>query len=122
MAKTLSIAPPNAQLFISDVSGGRAPEFISNLPVLSTDTAISVSCLPNMDGETRVTLGAADEVSFPEAPIFDGLLKTPTNGIVVSTVEHEVILDASVPSRETRIRIWTNRTVEPDEIAIALGG
>jgi len=122
MAKTSTIAPPNALIFISDASGGEAPEFVANMPVLSTDTAISVSCLPNMDGETHIILGNADEVGFPEAPIFDGILKTPTNVVVVSTVEHDSILEATVPLRETRVRVWTNRALDPDEIAIALGG
>ena len=122
MAETVAIAPPNAVLFISDASGGTAPEFVANRPVLSTDTVISVDCLPDMDGETRLTLGPATEVGMAGPPVFDGTIKTPTRGVLVSTVEHEEILAAAVPSFETRIRIWTNRTVDPDEIVIAWGG
>lgn len=122
MAETVAIAPQNALLFISDSSGGAAPEFVENRPILSTDTVISVDCLPDMDGETRVTLGAATEVGMAGPPVFDGTIKTPTKGLLVSTVEHEEILAAAVPSLETRIRIWTSRTVDPDDIVIAWGG
>ena len=121
MAKSVSIAPPNGLIFISDASGGDTPEFVPHELVLSTDTAISVCCLPDMDGETKITLGLALETELPGAPVFDGVLKTLTNIVLVSTCEHETIIKAEVPSRETRVRIWTNRTQEPDEITIALG-
>jgi hypothetical protein len=121
-AETVMAAPPNALIFISDASGGGAPEFIANIPVRSTDTVISVNCLPDMDGETRVTLGPAAEVGMVGPPVFDGTIKTPTRGVLVSTVEHEEVLAAAVPSLETRIRIWTSRTVDPDDIVIAGGG
>ena len=122
MAETVAIAPPNALLFISDGSGGTTPEFVADRSVLSTDTVISVRCLPDMDGDTRVTLGPATEVGLAMPPVFDGTIKTPTKGVLVSTVEHEEILATAVPSVETRIRIWTSRSVDPDNIVIAWGG
>ena len=122
MSETVAIAPPNALIFISDASGGTVPEFVAKLPVLATDTMVSVSCLPDMDGETQITLGPALEVGSVGFPVFDGTIKTPTSTVVVSTVEDEELLAAAVPSRETRIRVWTNRTMDPDEIVVAWGG
>jgi len=120
MAKMVKIAPPNSLIFISDVSDRSGPEYIPNRLVLWTDSVISVGCLANMDGETEVRLGPAREVGQDGAPVFDGLLKTPTKELIVSTVEHEKFLGDTVPS-ETRIRIWTNEPVEPDKIAIGWG-
>jgi hypothetical protein len=75
-----------------------------------------------MDGETQITLGPVLELGSGGSPIFDGVIKTPTSSVVVSTVEDEEVLAASVPSRETRIRVWTNRTNEPDDVVIGWGG
>lgn len=74
-----------------------------------------------MDGQTRITLGSVADVTLSGDPIFDGILMTPTSAVLVSTCEHETILETVVQSRETRVRIWTNRTQEPDEITIVLG-
>lgn len=121
MAETVAIAPPNALIFISDASGGAVPAFVPKRSVLATDTLIQVSCLPDMDGETEITLGPGTEVGLAGPPVFDGMINTPTHNLVVTTVEDQEVLSAAVPSRETRIRVWTNKTDEPDEIVIAWG-
>lgn len=121
MAETVVIAPPNALLFISHECGGDVPEFVEDRLVLFTDTRVSIGCLPDMDGETEITLGSVADVSSEGSLVFDGTIKTPTKKIVVSTVEDEEIIAAAVPSLETRIRIWANRTREPDKIVIGWG-
>lgn len=121
MAESVTTAPPNALFVISDASGGIVPEFVANKPVLWTDTMITVNCLPDVDGETRITLGPSAEVGLPNSPGFDGFIKTPTKSVLVHTVEGEEILVATVPLLETRIRIWTNRIDAPDEIVVGWG-
>lgn len=118
MSSTVTLAPPNSVLFIADASKGEVPEFIPDLLVLSTDSMISMGCLPDVDGETTVTLGNGADVIRPAELVFDGMLKTPTRRVVVATVEDDMVLAAVVPNVETRIRIWTNRTREPDEVVI----
>jgi hypothetical protein len=115
------IAPPNSLLFISDVKGGAVPDFIPGQLILSTSSSISVGCLMWQDGETDVSLGAASEVDPGENPAFDGMLDTPNQTVIVSTVERETILAASASGRHTRVRIWVNRPQEPDKIIIGLG-
>lgn len=121
MTQTLSIAPPNSIIFIADASGGLVPEFIATSPILSTESMISVGCLANVDGNTTITLGGVAEVGVAETPAFDGILVTPTGQLFVSTVEEEGILSAIVPMPKTRIRVWTNRAAEPDNIIIGWG-
>lgn len=121
MGKIVKIAPPNSLVVICDLADGVVPEFVADRPVLATDTLITIRCLANMDGETEIRLGPAHEIGRGERPVFDGILKTPTRELVVSTVEREKLLSDRVPSQTTRIRIWTNEPVEPDEIAIGWG-
>jgi hypothetical protein len=73
------------------------------------------------DGRTEIILGPADEVGRPDRPVFDALLDTPLRTVVVTTAENRSILQASVPSERTRLRIWTNHPAEPDEVIIGLG-
>ncbi|GLK69635.1 hypothetical protein [Hansschlegelia plantiphila] len=120
MPSTVKIAPPYSLFFISDPDLGEAPE-PSGAHLKWTDSVVCISCLSWMDGETSVTLGAADEVGLHQPPVFDRLIVTPHLEIVVTTVELDVILRASVPSSRTRVRIWENHPSEPDIIVIGLG-
>jgi len=62
------------------------------------------------DGETEVTLGPADEVNPGELPAFDADLETPNKAVVVWTVERETVLETTVPTSQTRVRIWVTRS------------
>jgi hypothetical protein len=73
-----------------------------------------------MDGETEVVLGSASEVD-PDGLAFDGTLATPSRKVVVTTVEEETVLKTTVPDIVTRVRVWTNRTREPDRVMIGVG-
>jgi hypothetical protein len=51
-------------------------------------------------------------------PTFDGMIDTPQKKLTVSTSELEILLSAEVPASRTRVRVWTNRSREPDHVAI----
>lgn len=121
MAQTRTISPFHPFVVISDASRGILAEFVEGKLVLSTDTAVSVACRANVEGETTISLGSATEVSPLEELVFDGILKTPTKWLVVSTVEDDEVLGADSTSLETRVRIWTNSLSFPDEIVIGWG-
>lgn len=119
---SIKLAPPNSLVFIEDAGGGVVPtDFKPGSNILSTDTCIAVCCLAEMDGQTHVTIGPAQEIDPGEKPAFDVTLATPTRAVVVTTVELVKLLEASVPSIRTRIRIWTNRAKEPDDVIVGLG-
>jgi hypothetical protein len=120
MPETIRIAPSNSLLFIEDISGGEIPVTVGPARLWSTSSCIAIGCLASMDGETEVTLGASDQVSPEWEPAFDGILKTPTRKVVVSTVEGDNVLVADVASERTRVRIWTNHPIEPDKVSIGL--
>lgn len=121
MSKTVKATPPNSLIFISDSNGGVGPEFVPGKPTLSTSSVISISCLAYMDGDTKITLRPASEVDPRREPAWDQLLETPSRKLVVSTIENDNMLSSDVPSVETRVRVWTNETMEPDNIVIGWG-
>jgi hypothetical protein len=121
MIRTLNYAPPNSLFVISDVKGGKAPDFIPNSPVMSSSSCILAGCLMFQDGETEVTLGPAEELRQVTPPVFDGQLETPSRAVAVSTVEWTTLMTMAVKDQLTRVRIWPNRAREPDRIAIGLG-
>ena len=121
MSNSVTLAPSNALLFISDRSRDEVPKFVFGAQVMATETGILVHCLPDMNGDTTVTLGNAARVGSPRTPVFDGVIKLPTRNLVVSTVEDNGILFDTLPTDETRLRIWTNRALDPDEVVIGWG-
>jgi hypothetical protein len=121
MASTIRIAPPYSLIFISDLDGGTSPECIGGKSLWATPSCIAVGCLMFQDGETEVTLGPVREVDPGGSPVFDGMLETPNKSVIVSTAEHETLLDVRVPNTSTRVRIWSNHPTEPDKVVVGLG-
>lgn len=119
--KFIKTAPPNSVFFVSDASDGDVPDFIEGQLVLSTPSMLMIRCLAFMDGETTVTLGLYHEVNPGSAPVFEGVLETRGRLVVVSIVDGSPLLEHEVPSTRTRIRVWANHFIEPNDIVIALG-
>jgi hypothetical protein len=71
------------------------------------------------DGETKVTLG--QPLKTDDRPAFDGFLDTPRRRVAVWIVEWRKLLEMRVPTTRTRIRIWTNRPREPDDVYVGVG-
>lgn len=121
MASSIKIAPPNSLLFVSDRDGGNVPEITRHRDLWWTPSCVVIGCLAFMDGETDVVLGGVADVDPGTVPVFDGILETPNRSVVVSTVGWNPALWAEVISQKTRVRIWTNRVREPDNVVIGLG-
>jgi hypothetical protein len=120
MYSSTRISPPNSLLFVSDTDGGKAPYPVRDALILSSPSCISVACYPEQDGQTEVVLGKAHEVDPGDSPVFDSDLETPNRAVIVSTVERETVLEASVPTTRTHVRIWLNHPQWPDKVIIGL--
>ncbi len=120
MTSAIKIAPPYSLIFIADSGGGEIPDRIDR-PITSTDSCIMVCCRADVDGDTEFTLGATHDVDPGDPPIFHGKLKTPNYRIVLHTAEDETILQATVPRRETIVRIWVNHPSQPDRVIVGVG-
>lgn len=121
MSQNISIAPPYSLLLIADnPTAAMVPqEMPVGSHIASTDSCISIGCLMYQDGETEVTLGRP--LNTNRRPAFDGFLETPGRKVAVWTIEWDKVLETTVPTARTRIRIWTNHPTEPDDVHIGVG-
>jgi hypothetical protein len=110
----------NSLLFIGDANIRNIPEIDGTSNVWSTTSCIAVSCLPDSDGETEVTIGPALEVGQQGNPVFEGRLMTPSGRVIVETVLGERILEVDVARLDTRVRIWTNGLRDTDRVIVGL--
>ncbi len=110
----------NSLLFIRDASVRQIPKIDGSSAVWFTEFCVAVSCLPDCDGDTEITLGDAQE-RLEATPLFDGRLRTPSRRVIVETVLGRAILETSVPSATTRVKIWTNGFRDTDRVLISLG-
>jgi hypothetical protein len=115
------IAPPNSMVAVSDPAGGEPTSILPASRIAATQSCIVIGCLPFMDGETMFVLGPASKVDPGGPSAFDGTIATPSRKVAVTTVEGEAILVTAVPDTKTRVRVWTNRTREPDRVMIGVG-
>ncbi|MGH6737334.1 MAG: hypothetical protein ACRECX_14850 [Methyloceanibacter sp.] len=107
-AQSVRLPVLNSLLWIRDPTIEERPDIDGKSSVWSTPACVAVSCLPDCDGDTEVTIGTAQEVGLDSIPLFDGGLNTPSQQIIVETVLKESVLQMRVRSAETRVRIWTD--------------
>ena len=118
--KTLNLPFSNALLYISDALTFDPPRIDEMTGFWTTPHCVTVSCLPECDGDTELTVGTMDEIGERGSPRFDGRIKTPSRRIAVETVLREKILEMPVPHTDTRIRIWTNGYLDTDTVIVGL--
>ena len=119
--KSVSLPVPNAVFFITGSDTKDMPEIVRGSSIWSTPSCIAVGCKPDVDGETRIAIGASERVGFAAKPAFDGELQTPNQVVSVDIVPGKKVLEQPVSGTSTRIRIWVNHPVEPNDVAIGLG-
>lgn len=120
MSASIRVAPSNSLVGISDAQKGIVPDSVPESGIAATESCILVACLPEVDGETEITLGPAPEVDPGASPAFDGQLATPSGIVRIVTIDWKPLLEAPVSATNTRIRIWKNRPRFPDELIIGL--
>ena len=77
--------------------------------------------MPDVDGDTRITIGCIQNEGIGEYLVFDGQLQTTSRVVSVEIVPGKMILKQNVPNGSTRIRIWVNHPVTPNDVVIGLG-
>jgi hypothetical protein len=115
MAST-SLAVPNALLLIWDETVGEPPD-ADDGELWFNDSCVAIGTQADVDGATVVSLEPrADGRDSP--PRFDGVLRTPSRKLSVSTVNDAVVLELRVSSERTRVRIWTDAPESPSRVEI----
>jgi hypothetical protein len=119
--KSISLPVPNAIFFITGSETKDMPEIERGSSIWSTPACIAVGCKPDVDGETKIAIGAPEQVGLAGKPAFDGELQTPSQVVSVDIVPGKKVLEQPVPGTSTRIRIWVNHPIEPNNVTIGLG-
>lgn len=119
MKMSVRLAPPNSTILIEDSGGGEIPKSMNHSLVASTGSCITVGCRAENDGETEIVLDDYRESDAGEF-VFDGVLSTTTRKLAVRTVLGDTLLEIPVVGIETKLRILTNDSSEPDYIEIGL--
>jgi hypothetical protein len=120
MNKSIQIAPPNSFIVVIDRATRDldVPRVIPGRKnVAGTPSCIAMGTLCNLDGETSLSL--TDQAPAGE-PAYDGILETPTRRVSVCSMLLEPFIECDVPGETTRVRVWTNRPSEPDNIQIVV--
>ena len=121
MTVSVKANPPNCLVAIAG-SPTAAPRSMPSEPaVAATRGCVVVGCMPDCDGPTEITMGQTSAIKSDGHFIFDGMIDTPNRIVAVWTVEWRKLLEASVPATRTRVRVWVNRLIVPDEVIIGLG-
>ena len=120
--KTTKIAPPNSQVVIVDPKAKNVivPQWHELQPCIATSSCILVLCYPEVEGETEIALGKADEVDPGSTPIFDGHLLTPARTLAIETVEGDPILQIPTAGVQTKLRIWSDEIKWPTKIMVGI--
>jgi hypothetical protein len=108
--------------FLEDPIGGKSPAIDERaVRIWSTRSCIIVGSLAFMDGETYLVASTSVADVQPTEPAFDGMLDTPSRVVEISTSERQVLLRCAVAALVTRVRVWTDRPSEPENILVVFG-
>src|SRR5215208_6518880 len=108
---SMQVPVPNSLLFIRDSATLERPGIEGSPHTWSTPSCVAVSCMPDCDGDTVITIGPAVEIGRADPPLFDRRLsprqRDPTSAL--GTEQH---------SRSNLDR-WTRRHEHrPDRLGI----
>lgn len=121
MKRTVTLAPKGSLVLVMDRAVGVIPETMDGRLVAATPTCVAVGTLSEQDGDTSLSLSdEAAPFGFVAAPVFEGVLRTPSRVLSVCSVPDDVLLEMTVPSDQTRVRIYANDATEPDSISVVV--
>lgn len=107
---------PNALVVVSDCNGGETPPVGPGLASLGKGCLL-IGCRPDADGPTRVHV-TSNSPDRDDLPALDIELDTPSGSLAVETVFRESLIVMPVFSEKTRLFIWANDPMEPDDLEI----
>jgi hypothetical protein len=113
------IAAPRATVLVEDSAGGEPPLAVPGRLVCTTPRSVAVGCA----GDTATDIRLGDLTLAPDGAAiaaFDGRLATPSRKIAVRTLLGATLIEVTVPTTDTHIRIWANSPTEPTELTIGI--
>ena len=117
---TAKIRVLNSLLFVRDPKTNDLPEIDGLRSVWSTPSCVAMSCRPDSEGVTTVTLNSRLALTDNDKLLFDGWIQTPSRTVIVEDVLAKPILSTRVSSAMTRLRAWTNGHPATDKVVVVL--
>lgn len=118
-AHAARIAVPNGIVYILDPGHPdvAVPRQDPRHVVSSSPSCVSVSTVPEVDGNLEVSLRSGQA---PEGAIlaFVGRVETPTGTLAIVTGEHEVVLVLHGLRNRVGVQVYVNRLHLPDQITV----
>lgn len=68
-----------------------------------------------------MTFGPTSEIMETKEPDFDGMLNTPNQELILFDANEPQYAIARVLSTKTRVRVWIDHPMEPENVVIAWG-
>jgi hypothetical protein len=122
MIFTTQLAPRNSVVVVMDQAIGEVPDSLNRGLVAATNSSVAVGTLCEFDGDTLISLSDERPRDLPaERPVFDNVIRTPSQRLSVCSVLDEALLVLDLPTTVTRVRIWANDHREPSRIWIVAG-
>lgn len=117
-----TIFPPYLQFFISDIGRPENPTpDVEAIRILFNGRCISVPCAYYEETGTELVVGSPEEVAQAAVPQFDGVIPTPGELVLFDDAEATEWMIYPTPTAETRIRIWTDGSMLPERVVVAVG-
>lgn len=120
MRQVARISPVNSLVFIHGGHGDVTPHPIWGAQILATNSCVSVTCYPEVDGPTDIVFGDASEVGHDRSPDFEGLLRTPDRNIAITTVDDQTVLNMPVTEEVTVVKIWQSHPRWPEVVTVGI--
>ena len=119
--KKITITPEYLSFYVAGRRNVTIPLHMDRPGIFSSPDCIKVPALYWNDGDTSVTFGPILEITETRDPDFDGILNTPNNELILFDAIEPEFASAKVPSTKTRIRVWIDHPIEPENVVIAWG-
>ena len=119
-----SLFPPNAILFIFDISNEsvQIPDYIDGRLISANETCISVGTQAEIDGEVVVSLLdinlALDTNKFQQE--FVGSILTPGSKLAIVTAEMDIVLQKDIQRDSTEVSIWVDDFRCPSAVIVTV--
>lgn len=113
-------SPSHLQFYVSDSKIPPAKWFGDDPQIISDGRIITVPCRYWLDGDTEIVIGPIEDVAKDGTLAFEGPISTPSKVLVVSNVEHDLLIEHAVSTETAQLSIWTDGQTYPGRVAIGI--
>ena len=117
---TITLPVPNSLLILRSSPDASLPEVTKGVCFWANKSCITLSCLPDFEGEAAITIGPAPNLRRKDKPLFESEIETPSRMLLLQIVPGKTILECQVENSVTRVQIWTDGRPDTEQVTIAV--